>query len=225
MAKGRGGRSIAAEDRRRLLRALNQHHSQDFESLRTRALVLLAWGSALRISECVALDVGQVAELNGRGFKLRAASYIRVDQAKGTEDWSSAGQFPITPHAQTALRTYLAEARRRRWMKADELDAPLFITVRPGPRSKASNGRHARLAERSARESFARLQRRTSIPLRYRFHDLRHDAITRFSEACNGNIFRVAQFGRLQDVRTAFRYIHGGIDTIAHIADLAERDD
>ncbi len=222
--KGTGGRSIAVEDRRRILRALNQHHAHDFDSLRTRALVLLAWGSALRISECVALDIEQVAELSGRTFKMRTASYIRPDQAKGTADWSSAGQFAITPQTQTALRKYIVEARRRRWMPIDQLEVPLFITVRPGPRS-TTNARHSRLSERSARAAFTRLQRRTTIPLHYRFHDLRHDAITRFSEACNGNVFRVAQFGRFQDLRTSYRYVHGGIDTIAHIAELAARTD
>ena len=207
------GRSIAADDRARILRALKQHHAEDFEALRTAALVHLAWCSALRLGECCALDVGQLVELGpAGGFKIRATGDVRRDQAKGGDEWTSAGQFVVTHPAREALGQYLREARRRRWLDLKLATAPAFIAAR----------RHCRLTPRAARKAWMRVQARAGVVTPYRFHDLRHDAITRFAEACNGNPWKVAQYGRF-DVSTAFHYVHGSIDAIGAVADRAAR--
>jgi integrase len=217
----RHGRAISKEDRAALLAALARHRPHDFEALRTRALVHLAWGSGLRLAECIALDVGQLVEWRGAVPHIRTSSYLRVEQAKGSRHdpahgWSSAGQFVITPPAAKALRAYLREADTRGWLKRNE--GPVFVSYKP-----RRAGEHTRLTPRGARHSWYRLQRRAGLHSPwYRFHDLRHDAISRFSEACNGDVFRVARFARL-DTRTAARYVHTSWTTITEIAALASR--
>lgn len=199
-------RIVDKGDRARIVRALARHAPHDVEALRTRALVTLAWGGALRASEVLALDVDQVTAPNGA---IRSHGFIRAEQSKGH---NAAGPFVITRDARTALRAYLKEARRRGWVGTD---GPLFIRMRRKD--------HGRLSRFGARAAWKRVQERAGIEHQYRFHDLRHDAITRFSDACNGNAFRVARFARLQDVRTALRYVHASIDSIAKYAELAER--
>lgn len=215
------GRSIVPEDRKRLLTALTHHDPHAFERLRTGALIRLAWTSALRVSECLALDCGQLVEEHGKTIRIRSSGYLRTHQAKGAADgrWSSAGQFVVTLAVARALRLYILEARRRGWLSSDA-SAPIFIAHR---RTRNSPDPHGRLTHKGARAAWYRLQRRAGLqrPL-YRFHDLRHDAITRFADACKGDAFKVAQFGRI-DVRTASRYVHTRFTTIAEIADVAMR--
>ena len=205
-------RSIDTGDRKRILRALGSHKPDDFEALRTAALVELAWGSALRVAELCALQLGQVAELGPNGApKVRALGQVTREQAKGGKAWSSAGQFVVTPRARRALKRYLVERDKRGYVLA--LDAPLFVPARR---------RGPTLTPRTALKAWVRVQRRASVRELYRFHDLRHDAVTRFADACNGNPFRVAQYGRFR-VSTAFRYVHGSMQAIGALAEVASR--
>jgi len=218
----RGGRAILPEDRRALVRALAQHDAHDFEALRTAALVQLAWGAALRSSECCAVNVEQVIDWHGNRPRVRSAAYLKVEQAKGGThahgaDWTSAGQFVVTHAAARALRAYVREARARGWLHKR---GPLFLAQR---RTATASEPHARLTRDGAAKAWRRLQLRAGIarPL-YRFHDLRHDSITRFAEECSGDAFKVARFGRL-DVRTAQRYVHTSWEQVADIARRAAR--
>lgn len=219
------GRAIIPEDRAALLRALAAHGPHQFEALRTAALVQLAWLSGLRISECIALDVPQLIEWQGAVVRVRSAGYLRVDQAKGSKgrrpdgQWTSAGQFVVPAPAARALRAYVREGTTRGWLGRDA--GPLFIAHR---RNGATSLGHGRLSRKGAWKAWQQLQRRAGLrrPF-YRFHDLRHDAITRFATACHGHAFKVARFARL-DLRTAARYVQlGSWEAIAEIAAVAAR--
>ena len=208
-------RSIARADRTRIDRALQKHKPTDFEALRTRALVMLAMGSALRVSELVSLDVDQVEEHRG----IRVAPYLRNDQAKGGQG----GTFIIPPGARGALRDYLAEARRRDYIGGE---GPLFVAHKRNQYAAAGNGhgaRRPRLTKRGAQHSWDRIQQRARVRPLYKFHDLRHDSITRFSDACNGDPHRIAKFARLADIRTAMIYVHLSVDALSDLAAVAER--
>lgn len=216
------GRSIAGEDRTRILDAMRRHGPHDFEPLRTTALVQLAWTSALRQSECLALTVSQLVEPRRGGWRIRSSSYLRTTQAKGAKDgrWSSAGQFVVTPMASRALRAYIAEVSSRDWLDLDDDDAPIFRALRLSPNAPSP---HGPLSPRGARHCWVTLQRRAGVPRPfYRFHDLRHDSITRFAEACNGDVYKVAKFARC-DMRTAARYVHTRFEAVAELAAVAAR--
>lgn len=209
MSRGQG-RSLAKEDRTRILRELANHRPTDFERLRLRALVLLAMSSGLRLSECLALEVEQV--VNGRG--VRTIATLEDIQAKG----GHGGQFTITTSARAALRAYIAEAQSRGWVR----DAgPLFVAMRRGAKSGGDKNSHPRLSRVAGWRAWVALQTRCSIPKPYRFHDLRHESGTRFAEASGGDVFKVAGHMRLRDVRTAQRYVHGDANDLAELAEQA----
>ncbi len=186
-----------------------------FHGLRTRALTLLVWGSALRLSEALALDIGQVLQrvpTNPRTIgKVRGTAYLRPSQSKGGH---AAGAFVITKAARDALRPYLLEGLRRGWIPVGDADAPLFVTAR--------GGGHQRVRKRAAQYAWERLQQRAGIRELYRFHDLRHDAMTRVSNRAGGDMFKVAAFGRLRDIRTTATYVHSDPVALAHLAELAD---
>jgi integrase len=221
------GRAIDDGDRGRILAALTQWAaSGSFYALRTRALILLVWGSALRLSEALALNIDQILEdptLDRLG-RIRGTALVRADQSKGRRKgprrWNSSGAFVLTKPARIALREYLAECHKRGWVTLPvKRDTPLFVTVKGG-KSKGAPSRE-RLGKRAAQRSWTEVQKRAKVHEHYRFHDLRHDALTRVGDVSSGNVFKVAQFGRLRDIRTAQRYVHGSTASLAELAELA----
>ncbi len=210
MSAGRS-RSLAREDRERILRELRNHREGDFQALRTRALVLLAMASSLRLSECLALDVEQV--IDGRRG-IRKVCRLENHQAKG----GNGGVFVITSTARQALLAYLREARSRGWL--DE-EGPLFIGQTRGKDSTGANRSHPRLSRWGGQRSWLKVQRRARIHPLYRFHDLRHDSGTRFAKAANGDVYRLSTHMRLSDVRTSLRYVHTDTDELVELAEAA----
>lgn len=195
------------------MRELRNHRDGDFQALRTRALVLLAMASSLRLSECLALDVEQVAD-GRRG--IRKVGRLENHQAKG----GAGGVFVITSTARQALMAYLREARKRDWL--DE-DGPLFIAQTRGKDSTGAPCSHPRLSRWNARRQWEKVQQRAAIHPIYRFHDIRHDSGTRFAKAANGNAYNVAAHMRHKDIRVSLRYVHGDIDDLIELAEAAMR--
>ena len=212
MSAGRS-RSLAREDRDRILRELRNHRDGDFQALRTRALVLLAMSSSLRLSECLALDVAQVAD-GRRG--IRKVGRLENSQAKGGQG----GMFVITATARQALMAYLREARKRDWL--DE-DGPLFVAQTRGKDSTGAPCSHPRLARFGALRSWKKVQQRARVSPLYRFHDIRHDSGTRFAKVANGDAYRVSAHMRLGDIRTSMRYVHTDADELIELAEAAMR--
>lgn len=194
--------------------------SKSFLGLRTRAFVLLCWGSALRISEALALDFEQVIEADPKakkktdpGFRIRTTAYLRDDQSKGRY---GGGAFTIPTNARAALRAYLLEAQQRGWL---QVAGPLFI----GIKRRGGESGHERLSVRSVQHTWDHLQQRARLSTHYRSHDLRHDAITRFSTAAKGNVYLVQAYGRFRDIRTSSRYVHMNPATLAELSEAAAR--
>lgn len=227
------GRDLDDGDRTKVLQWLNEQAQRPgaLLHLRNRALILLGMTSALRLKELLALDVNQVLEDPSTSTlgRLRSSSYIRGEQAKGRRvgerRWEGSGTFVITKVAREALRAYLLERIKRGWLALPcSNDVPLFITWRRTTKATAkvrATDVPGRLAKRSAQAAWEDVQARARLVQRYRFHDIRHDALTRMADASNGNPFRVAQHGRLRDIRTAQRYVHGDVATLEELAHLA----
>lgn len=227
------GRAIEPSDRDKILRTLTEwSHSKSFLSLRTAAIVLTAWGSALRLSELLALNLDQLLE-DPKGEtlgRLRGTVYVRAEQSKGRRKgaarWNSAGSIVLTKRSRQALRAYLLEAIRRGWLTLPAPEGtPVFLAIKLGkPRRDGTRpANHSRLGKRATQHSWTQLQIRAGVMDVYRYHDLRHDALTRIGHVSGGNVFKVAQFGRLKDIRTAGRYVHGSIATLTELAELGDR--
>lgn len=210
-------RSISSSDLRRLLVAANEWKS--FSGLRTRAVVALALGSALRLKEICALDLEQVIERTGKRWRIRGTAYLRAQQSKGQRTgarrWDSAGVFVITKAARIALRRYLLCVQARGWIDPGSAGGPLFLTLK-----QRGGAGHERLGRRACQSAWVKLQQRAQLPEHYSFHCLRHTSITRFADTCHGNVFRVSHFARIT-TGTAQRYVHHSTDTIAELAELA----
>lgn len=216
-------RCFLPADRLRLANRLkSEADGKRFNALRNRALVLLAWTSGLRLGECMSLTVAQLLDNPKavRVLRIRSQGYLRVEQAKGgaelepgspTRTWTSAGVFIVTKTARRALQLYLQSAQKSGVMKFPvDPDQRLWVQKKTG----------RPLRTRTIQYQFQTLLQRAGVPERYRFHDLRHDALTRFSEACGGDVFKVAAFGRC-DPYTAQRYVHASPFALSEFADKA----
>lgn len=214
-------RNIDAVDRKRISSTL--YKAKTLFELRTRALVLLAWGSGLRLKEVCALNLVQILEdPNAKKWRVRSSAYLKPGQSKGRrkgnrKPWDSAGTFIITTPARVALRAYLVAAAKRELVAFPPgKDAPVFVAAGHG----RAQGKHMRLSRRSAQHSWTELQKGSRVLELYRFHDLRHDALTRFAESAKGDVFKVARFGRC-DPFTALRYVHNSPVALKEIAERA----
>lgn len=226
-------RSILPDDRRKIVHELNlicrpaegwkgtesdgERGRPSISALRLRAIVLLAAGGALRLGELCNLNLIQVLDdttLGSGRWRLRSLVYLRPEQSKGRrvgpEQWDSAGTIAINDDARSALRAYIHEVKRRKWVEwPPKPDTPLFVAVRGNGRHAASaaHNTHARLSVRTLQWQWGTFQTRAGIVPAYRFHDLRHTAMTKCAEVTNGNVKLIADFGRC-DVQTAMRYVH-----------------
>lgn len=211
-------RAIASADRKRILRQLEADATTGgIVQSRNRALILLAWGSGLRLQECCNLDVSQVLE---RGFRIRSLAYLQARQAKGRragpKQWHSGGSFTIPKDARSAMHRYLKAVVAAGWMRWPALAGdPLFLTER----GRGAGGHH-RVSKRTVQHHWEELQRRAGVREVYVFHELRHDALTRVGRASAGDVFRTAAFGRCS-VYTAQRYVHSNPHEIAELAERA----
>lgn len=224
----RPGRAIEPSDRKALQQTAADQaaNGKSFTAIRTHALVLLAWGSALRLKECLALNVDQLVDVNdSRPWRLRATAYLRPEQSKsrrtGARQWEGGGTFVVSKSARAALRVYLRAAESRGWIAwPPKPNTPLFLTVRGGGSSRSTG--QQRLLRRAAQYQWVSLCKRASVSQPYRFHDLRHDALTRVGEATDGDPFKVASFGRIHSMDTAIRYVHHTATALSALADAAD---
>lgn len=219
------GQALEDDDRIRLLRTMREwSETGSFLALRNRALITLALHSALRLKELLALDVVQVLQdptLATIG-RLRESAYIRPDQTKGRRKgprrWTTAGTFVIPEPARIALRLYLKARIARGWLEMPaQYGVPLFVAVK---RRSRDNPQPQRLNKRSAQAVFEDLHERARMSQHYRFHDLRHDCLTRCAELSGGNPFKVAAIGRMT-LHTAQRYVHTNPIALKELAELA----
>ena len=192
----RPGRVISTAHWRQLMASVNaQAKGGSVIAIRDRALLTFGVTTALRVSECVAIDVAQVLTDSAR-LEVRSQSYIYKHQAKG----GRAGPFVIPSRARTALRAWL---RARAELGLEERGGALFVTTK-----HYNADQHVRLSKRSAQARIERWLERSGLGREYSFHDLRHTAVTRFDQQVNGNLSLVTRFARHSDPKHSMRYTH-----------------
>lgn len=208
----RPARIVADDDRRRIWRTLEVHAAAgQVAALRDHALFVLAITTGLRVEELELLDVEQLVEDPRAKAQIRIVSELdlRADQAK----LGRAATLPVVKSARDAIRTYLLAFRRKGWIETWR--GPLWLQWR-GPQA----GAHVRLRKRTIQSAWTAWQRRAGIADPYRFHDLRHTAITAWAEKTE-NPFVLAELSRHRDLRTPMRYVHTNRTRLAELAEAA----
>ena len=222
----RRARPVLEEDRRRIWTTLEAHAARgDFGALRTLAMASLVRDCGLRLAEVLALTIEQVTE---RGPASKAPRFVSTfhlgdHQAKGREDteerrgYSSARVVALPKRVRAVLGRYLRELRARKWIRAWR--GSLWITIKG--RGEAA---HRALSERAVQAAWQTWQERAGVADPYRFHDLRHTAITRWTENTD-DVFAVSKLAGHNDVRTTIGYKHASPARLASIVEAAAQDD
>jgi site-specific recombinase XerD len=154
-------------------------------ALRNRALVTLGVRSGLRVSELLALKVGQVWD----GTKVEDGFYV---QRKATKGKHAGASLIMHPDATTALT---------RWIKTGAVSRPpnefLF-------RSQQGNGR---LNRRSAWKVLHRAFRQAGVSGMLGTHCMRKTFANNVHQALGGDLFRTAKAMRHSSPLTTLKYL------------------
>jgi site-specific recombinase XerD len=160
---------------------LNATHHPDWRDIRDHALMALLWGTACRIGEALALDVGDVDLRRGRVTVMGKGGRERT--------------LPLVDPVRDAVGLYLREVRPQ-LCRTRGGGGPLFL------------GRHGRRLDYTvAREALLRAARRAQVPDHVHPHLFRHSTATHLLDA--GADLRVVQelLGHV-DLSTTAIYTH-----------------
>jgi site-specific recombinase XerD len=152
-----GPKTLTDDEVRALLRATSRTEND----LRDHVLLLLALTTGLRVSELVALNIGDLCGSKG----MRTVVTLRSETTKGNRP----GEIVIPERTRRKVVRYLAWKRKR--LEPMNEGAPLFLS-RGGGRARSMKG--SRLSVRSAQQVFAIWQQRAGFDRRANFHVLRH---------------------------------------------------
>ena len=188
--------TLTAEEERSLLDATRRAE----KDLRDHIIVAVAVGTGLRVSELVALDVGDVA--NGKG--ARGVWTLRPEATKGCRG----GTVALPDRLRRKVSAFLKWKRERE----ESLDpsAPLFISRGGGRGSRQGGGR---LSVRGAQAVFHSWQRRCGFDRQLGFHSLRHTYCTNLWRA-TGDLRLVQQAARHADPGTTAIYTHATVEDV-----------
>jgi len=150
------------DDIKRLLAATAGRERCNLSSLTCRTLLLLLYGTGLRISEALGLNLADV-DLDSRVLCVRETKYYQTR-------W-----VPTGPDLTQVLAHYAAERKQRPPTGSATADAPFLLTERGQRLSRAG----AENAFKQLRES-AQVRRQDNARYQPRLHDFRHSfAVTR----------------------------------------------
>lgn len=202
-------RTISERERRQFFSTLDTHSRADsISAIRTRALAQLTADTGLRLSELLSLDCAQIIEdVSAKSPRIVSQLELTKKQAKGrkTTDvragYSSERTIFIPRRSRAALLAYLRAVRKRGWLL--EWKGSPWITIK-GRGRKA----HVAIGKRAVQDAFRQWQIRARIRDPFRWHDLRHTAITRWARASGADVYAVAELSGHRDIRTTQRYVH-----------------
>ncbi len=191
-------RTLSEAEQARLLQVTGEHR----HGFRDHMIIALALGTALREHEIAALDIGDVADEQGR---VRRRVRLRV--FKRSNPHPELQQVVLSETLRAKLRHYLG------WMERQGLslvpEAPLFV-------SRKGN----RLSTRQMRTLFARWQERAGFERRFSFHSLRHSSCTNHYRQ-NKDLRLTQIFARHLSATTTEMYTHPSMeDLLGSVQDL-----
>lgn len=187
-------RTLSDAEQAKLLKISGQHA----DTFRDHMIFSLALGTALREGEICALDVRDVMRPDGH---TKRSIQLRHFARKGNRDSVDARSQVV--HLPDGTFYKLEKYIRHSVHPADSGARPLF----PSRQS-------ARLSTRRLREVFAEWQKRAGFDKPYRFHDLRHTAITNAYRATK-NIRLAQRVARHARLDTTTRYEHASDQEVA----------
>lgn len=186
---------IEPSDLKRMHDVLDNIAAVSPKGMRLRALVHLAHAAALDISDLLALDFRSAITLNAaRRWSVEAGHYVTF--IRGHKAAPVPMPSAATPYVEAWTRD-AARTERIQWPPPEGI--PLFHI------STGRDARWRRMSPRTVQAQFAALQRAAATAGRYRFSDLRHDAIVRMAERCR-SVSIVAQYARISE-RSALAYL------------------
>jgi integrase/recombinase XerC len=191
-------RMLSADEQTRLLKVSGEHR----DGFRDHCIFSIALGTALRLSEILALDLFDVLTKEG---KVRRT--IQLQHFKGQRrEKDPSSQRVILPDATfyklekwIAVRRKTRIAQEKKWL----IVGPLFFS---------NEGR--RLHPRSMRDAFYTWQERAGFDHRYNFHALRHTAISNIYRS-SGDIRIAQRVARHRNLQSTTIYEHASDDMIA----------
>lgn len=189
-------RTLTAREQKKLLAVTGQAA----DGFRDHVIISMALGTALRESEIVALDCGDVYNASG---KTRRRVQLRVFKRASKKKNAAEQQRVFIPES---LRYKLDKYRRWKKSRGEAIDdkAPLFVSKKKG-----------RLSTRRMRSMFQEWQIESGFakPL-FRFHALRHTALTNVYKA-TGDISTVSAVARHGNINTTTIYAGPSDDDVA----------
>ena len=176
-------------------------------SARDRAMLLLGFGAALRRSELVALRIGDVEPVPGRGLRLLVRRSKTDQHGKGQDVavWANPGEPLLCPAAALdAWRQHRWQAEDLDWSAPESVRAerPLFCAVTKGGRvtgAALSDKAVARLVKQAA-------QRAGLDPDRYSGHSLRAGLATAAGDS-GANLADLMRQTRHKSTQVALAYL------------------
>lgn len=175
-----------------ILKVTGEHR----DGFRDHVILSVAIGMALRESEIVGLDIGDVTN-NGRTPKRTVQ--LRVFKRAGREPDPERQRVPMPDGTYYKIEKWLGLCRRAGRTKTD----PLFM-------SQKGN----RLSDRRVRELFREWQLVARFDNPYSFHHLRHTAISNLRRQ-TGDLLLCSRFARHAHVSTTQIYAHASDQEVA----------
>lgn len=201
----RSVRTMSPAEQRKILDVTGEHR----DGFRDHVILSVALGTALRESEIIALNVGDVAT-NPREIRTRVElhTFARKGTAK-RKDKAPAVQVIFLPKlVRQKLLKLLAWKKRNGEPIAPA--APLFVA---GSSSTAA-GDHPRISDRAVRRMFQVWQRRAGFDQTlFTFHELRHTALTTLYRRTK-DVMLVQRAARHKSVTTTMIYTHTSDDEL-----------
>jgi integrase/recombinase XerC len=191
-------KTLSEAEQARLLQVTGEHR----RGYRDHVIIAIALGTGLREHEIAALDVGDIANEQGR---VRRRVRLRVFKRSNSD--LELQQVVLSETLRAKLRHYLGWLERHgRSLAPGE---PLFV-------SRKGN----RLSTRQMRTLFAKWQERAGFERHYSFHSLRHAACTNHYRQTKD--LRLTQlFARHKSAASTERYTHPSIeDLLVSVQDL-----
>ena len=159
---------------------------------RNRALIRFGIATGLRVSELVALNIGDVSR-NGRPVK---ELNVRAETSKRAKPRT----IPLSHDARAAVRELLKFNKAKGYPTGP--DAPLFVSRKPN-----GAGEH-RLTRFQVARIVREIRKKLGLTFRATPHSLRHTAATRIYEASGGDLILTREFLGHASVQTTQVYAH-----------------
>lgn len=194
-------RTLTDAETSRLLKVTGEHR----DGFRDHMIISLALGCALRESEIVGLNVGDVTT---DGRRPKRVIHLRTFKGSKRAGASAEGQrVPMSEAAFYKLEKYLGG---HAYPHVGWRELPLFVS-REGHR----------LSDRRVRSLFRAWQERAGFAKPYHFHALRHTSLTNLYRSSR-DIHLVSRFARHANIATTTIYAHVSDEEILRAArDLA----